>query len=66
MTSLDNCAFLYSNSCIATKDYHYENRVLKCNYDRKYLVRRKCFIYSNEYRKSYIENDQIMVIGRAD
>lgn len=66
MNALDNGAFLYSKSCIATKGYHYEKWLLKCNYDRKVLVKRKILKYSNEYRKGYIENDKIMVIGRVE
>ena len=66
MTALDNDAFLYSNSCIATKGYHYEKRVMTCNYDRKVLVKNKILKYSNEYGKGCIENDQIMVTGRVE
>ena len=41
MNGLDNGAFLYSNSCIATKGYHYEKWLLKCNNDQNVLVKRK-------------------------
>ena len=61
MTALDTGAGLYSNIYISTKVYSFENRVLKFNYGRKFLVKRKNCVDSNVYRKSYIQNYKVAI-----
>ena len=61
-SAIDAGYSLYSNGSISTKDYHYDNRQLKCTHGRIFSAQRKKMIdhciENNAYRKNYITNDK--------
>ena len=68
-SAIDAGYSLYSNGSISTKDYHYDNRQLKCTHGRIFSAQRKKMIdhciENNAYRKNYITNDKNLVIVKT-